>query len=72
VLKSIMPSNQLSYVMRFSAENQGILVSGGAGCADFKPGGRRPYYTELLKALPPLRVVQVAVGRATTRIFIVC
>ena len=60
VLKSITPSNQLSYVMRFSAENQGILVSGDAGCVDFKPGDRQPYYPELLKALPPLHVVQVA------------
>ena len=60
VLKSITPSNQLSYVMRFSAENQGILVSGDAGCVDFKPKGRRPYYPELLKALSPLHVVQVA------------
>jgi hypothetical protein len=60
VLKSITPSNQLSYVMRFSAEDQGILVSGDAGCVDFKPKGRRPYYPELLKALSPLHVVQVA------------
>jgi len=60
MLKSITPSNQLSYVMRFSAEDQGILVSGDAGCVDFKPKGRRPYYPELLKALSPLHVVQVA------------
>lgn len=60
VLKSITPSNQLSYVMRFSAEDQGILVTGDAGCVDFKPKGRRPYYPELLKALSPLHVVQVA------------
>jgi len=60
VLKSITPSNQLSYVMRFSAEDQGILVSGDAGCVDFKPKGRKPYYSDLLKALSPLHVVQVA------------
>ena len=60
VLKSITPSIQLSYVMRFSAEDQGILVSGDAGCVDFKPKGRKPYYPDLLKALSPLHVVQVA------------
>lgn len=59
-LKSITPSNQLSYVMRFSAEEQGILVSGDAGCVDFKPEGKKPYYPKLLKALSPLHVVQVA------------
>ena len=60
VLKSITPSNQLSYVMRFSAEDQGILVSGDAGCVDFKPKGKKPYYPDLLKAMSPLHVVQVA------------
>jgi hypothetical protein len=59
-LKSITPSNQLSYVMRFSADNQGILVSGDAGCVDFKPRGKQPYYKELLEGLSPLHVVQVA------------
>jgi hypothetical protein len=60
VLKSITPSNQLSYIMSFSAEDQGILVTGDAGCVDFKPRGLQPYYPELLKALSPLHVVQVA------------
>lgn len=60
MLKSITPSNQLSYVMRFSAENQGILVAGDAGCVDFKPKGRRQYYPRLLKELSQLHVVQVA------------
>ena len=46
--------------MRFSAEEQGILVSGDAGCVDFKPEGKKPYYPKLLKALSPLHVVQVA------------
>lgn len=58
---SITPSNQLSYVLHFRAEGQGILVSGDAGCVDFKPAQRNaPYYPDLLKALSPLNVVQVA------------
>ena len=60
LIKSITPSNQLSYVAHFSSEDQGILVAGDAGCVDFKPRGRRPYYDELLHALCPLHVVQVA------------
>jgi hypothetical protein len=60
LIKSITPSNQLSYVARFAAENQGILVAGGAGCVDFRPTRGKPYYTELLNALAPLHVVQVA------------
>ncbi len=60
LIKSITPSNQLSYVTHFSSEDQGILVAGDAGCVDFKPRGRRPYYDALLRALCPLHVVQVA------------
>jgi hypothetical protein len=59
-LKNITPSNQLSYVLRLDAEGQGILVAGDAGCVDFKPAQGRPYYKELLAALLPLQVVQVA------------
>ncbi|MGA9784892.1 MAG: hypothetical protein WCF17_13130 [Terracidiphilus sp.] len=60
-IKSITPSNQLSYVARFEAEKQGILVAGDAGCVDFKPKRNSPhYYQKLLDALLPLHVVQVA------------
>jgi hypothetical protein len=59
-LKKITPSNQLSYVLRFSAGDQGILVSGDAGFVDFKPPGTQPYYPEMLDSLLPLHVVQVA------------
>jgi hypothetical protein len=59
-LRKITPSNQLSYVLRFSAEEQRISVSGDAGLVDFKDQGRRPYYEEMLESLLPLHVVQVA------------
>jgi hypothetical protein len=60
-IKNITPSNQLSYVARFEAEKQGILVAGDAGCVDFKPKRNSPhYYPKLLDALLPLHVVQVA------------
>jgi len=59
-LKSITPSNQLSYVARFGCEGQGILISGDAGCVDFVPKPNAPYYPTLLGALLPLHVVQVA------------
>ncbi len=57
----ISPSNQLSYVMHFKSEGQGILISGDTGCVDFKPKGRtESYYKKLLKALNPLHVVQIS------------
>jgi len=59
-VKSITPSNQLSYVARFSAERQNILIAGDAGCVDFKPKKSAPYYPELLATLRRLHVVQVA------------
>lgn len=59
-LKSVTPSNRLSYVVRFEHEGQGVLVTGDAGCSDFGPKGNPPYYTDLLKGLMPLHVVQVA------------
>jgi beta-lactamase superfamily II metal-dependent hydrolase len=58
-IKSITPSNQLSYVMRFEHAGQGMLVSGDAGCVDFKLD-RTHYHPRLLQALLPLHVLQVA------------
>lgn len=58
-IKGITPSNQLSYVVRFEHEEQGILVTGDAGFVDFKPG-RKKYFPKLINALLPLNVVQVA------------
>jgi hypothetical protein len=54
-------SNELSYVVHFRSEGQGVLVAGDTGCVDFKPSGRRkPYYKRLLAELTPLHVVQVS------------
>ena len=58
-IKSITPSNQLSYVLKFKFDGQGILVAGDAGCVDFKPK-RGSYYKKLIDELLPLHVVQVA------------
>lgn len=58
-IKSITPSNQLSYVMRLEHSGQGMLISGDAGCVDFKQDHRR-YHEKLLGALLPLHIVQVA------------
>ncbi|MAN44606.1 MAG: hypothetical protein GYB49_05840 [Alphaproteobacteria bacterium] len=59
-LKSITESNQLSYVIHFRSEGQGILISGDTGCVDFKPSGNKPYYQQLLDTLHPLNVIQIA------------
>ena len=59
-IKSITPSNQLSYVVRFEYLKQGILVVGDSGFVDFKSGQRKKYFSELIEALLPLQVVQVA------------
>jgi hypothetical protein len=58
--KNITPSNQLSYIACFKAQQQRILVSGDGGCVDFQPRHGQLYYKELLGALRPLHVVQVA------------
>lgn len=59
-IEPISASNQLSYIMTFEYESQRILVSGDAGCVDFSPGRNKPYYSDLIDALEPLHVVQVA------------
>jgi hypothetical protein len=51
--------NQLSYIARIGFAGQGILISGDAGCVDFK-SARDAYYPDLLEAMAPLHVVQVA------------
>lgn len=58
-IKSITPSNQLSYIGCFRHVKQSILVTGDAGCVDFaaSPGA---YHPKLLAALKPLHVIQVA------------
>jgi hypothetical protein len=59
-IKPITPSNQLSYILRLEAHGQGMLVTGDAGCVDFKPTPRGQYHQALLDALLPLQVIQVA------------
>jgi hypothetical protein len=56
---SVTPSNQLSFVARFEAEGQGVLVAGDAGFVDFAVEGGQ-YAPALLAALLPAQVVQVA------------
>lgn len=58
-IKSITPSNQLSYVIRFEYDKQGILITGDAGFVDFSKK-RGKYYQSLINELLPLQVVQVA------------
>jgi hypothetical protein len=58
-IKSITPSNQLSYIARIGFAEQGILISGDAGCVDFKSQDGK-YYGQLLDAMLPLHVVQIA------------
>lgn len=59
-IEPITPSNQLSYIMAFEHANQRLLITGDAGCVDFKPDSRKPYFSDLIDALAPLHVVQVA------------
>lgn len=58
-IKSITPSNQLSYVVKFRFDGQGILIVGDAGCVDFKTE-KGNYHKKLIDALLPLHIVQVA------------
>ncbi|EEX16895.1 hypothetical protein CSE45_3960 [Citreicella sp. SE45] len=58
-IRSITPSNQLSYIGCFGFLEQVILVSGDAGCVDFK-ATRNSYHQPLLDAMRPLHVIQVA------------
>jgi hypothetical protein len=59
-IKRIWPSNQLSYVFKLEFNDQKILITGDAGCVDFKPSRNSPYFPALLGALDQLHVVQVA------------
>ena len=58
-IRSITASNQLSYIGCFRHAGQGVLVSGDAGCVDFKPD-KGAYFPQLLAAMKSLHVVQVA------------
>lgn len=60
-VKTVTASNQLSYVMRFDAEGQGILVCGDAAFVDFKVrrGSPAVYHRKLVDQLRQLAIVQV-------------
>ena len=58
-IRSITPSNQLSYIGCFGFQGQNILISGDAGCVDFGLD-RNTYHQALLDAMSPLHVIQVA------------
>jgi hypothetical protein len=59
-IKSITPSNQLSYVAKFEFQGQSVLVSGDTGFVDFKPSRAKPYFQALLDELDNLEIVQIA------------
>lgn len=58
--EDITPANELSYIMRFEYKGQGILISGDAGCVDFRENEDGDYYPKLLGKLLPIHVMQVA------------
>jgi len=59
-IKSITPSNQLSYTLRLVFEGQGVFVTGDAGCVDFKKPRATAYEAALLRECVPSHVLQVA------------
>ncbi|MBU1376109.1 MAG: hypothetical protein KKE02_24220 [Alphaproteobacteria bacterium] len=59
-IEPITPSNQLSYILRVDYGEARILVTGDAGCVDFKPSTIGAYHPALIEALAPLDVIQVA------------
>jgi len=60
-IRSISPSNQLSYVLIVSFEGQNVLIAGDSGFVDFgvKPRSRT-YNGALLSELKDLQIVQIA------------
>lgn len=59
-IMDITPSNQLSYIFKIEHEGQSLLISGDAGCVDFKTSPRGNYHEKLLDELGTLHVVQIA------------
>lgn len=59
-VKSITPSNQLSYVFRIDYANQQLLIAGDAGCVDFKPEGSNDFFEKLLQKMSRLQFIQIA------------
>ena len=59
-VKPITPSNQLSYIFVVEDSEQRILIAGDAGCVDFKVQNTKTYFPDLIAALSPLQIVQIA------------
>lgn len=59
-IMDITPSNQLSYIFKIEHEGRSLLISGDAGCVDFKSSPRGGYHEKLLDELGSLDVVQIA------------
>ncbi len=60
-LKDLTDSNQLSYVVRFDHEEQGVLITGDTGFDGFAVGSDsvRRYYPRMVHHLRDLSVIQV-------------
>jgi hypothetical protein len=58
-VRSITPSNQLSYVVRLDVQGQRLLIAGDAGMVDFRISRAR-WHQALIKALKNINIVQVA------------
>lgn len=58
--KGITESNELSYVGVFEFAEQRVLISGDAGCVDFKPDDGGDFYPELTAEFDTLDIVQIA------------
>ncbi len=59
-IEKITPSNELSYIGVFECFDQRILISGDAGCVDFKSAKNKPFHPDLIAELGKLDIVQIA------------
>lgn len=59
-IEKITPSNELSYIGVFECLDQRILISGDAGCVDFRPAKNKPFHQKLIDELGKLDIVQIA------------
>ena len=59
-IEQITASNQLSYILRVDFNDARVLLSGDAGCVDFKLSLKEGYHKALIEALARLDVIQVA------------
>jgi len=71
-VRSITPSNQLSYVCVVAHQNQRILICGDSGFTDFRKAGARAFYADLLAELDRLQVLQIAHHAGNNQFFYHC